>query len=274
MLIDAHQHYWRIGQNGHEWPTADLARIYRDFGPQDWADAAGSVGVSGSVLVQSQPCDADTDWLLALADAAPSVKAVVGWAELKAPDARDRIATLAAHPKLTGLRPMLQNLPEDDWIADPALDPAIAAMVSHGLRFDALVFTRHLPHLRVFAKRWPELPIVIDHGAKPPIAEEQLDPWREEMARLAELPNVTCKLSGLFTEMAPAQSRGELKPYVEHLADTFGPDRLMWGSDWPVILLAGDYSEWFELTGELTGFDEAGRAALFGGTAANFYGIR
>ncbi|MEO6360634.1 MAG: amidohydrolase family protein [Sphingomicrobium sp.] len=274
MLIDAHQHYWRIGRNGHEWPTPELAHIHRDFEPADWESVAVPIGVTASVAVQSQPGERDTDWLLRLADETPSIKAVVGWTELKAADGPHNVHRLAGHPKLKGLRPMLQDLAEDDWIDDPALDPAICAMIDTELCFDALVFTRHLPHLRAFAERWPDLPIVIDHGAKPPIANGQVEPWREQMARLAELPNVMCKLSGLFTEMATGQSREALAPYVRHLAELFGPERLMWGSDWPVILIAGEYDEWFRLAGELTGFDERGRAALFGGTAARFYGIR
>ena len=272
MLIDAHQHYWRIGQNGHEWPTPDLAPIYRDFGLDDWAAEAGPLGIQGSVLVQSQPSDADTDWLLDMAEATPAIRAVVGWCDLKAPDAPKRIAKLAARPFLKGLRPMLQGLPED-WIADPALDPAIEAMIANGLRFDALVFTRHLPNLASFAERWPDLPIVIDHMAKPPIARGEIDDWSREMARLAALPNVMCKLSGLFTEMADGQARDLLRPYVERVCGLFGPERLMWGSDWPVINLAGDMAEWHALAAELTGFDDAGRALLFGGTAAQFYGI-
>ena len=165
MLIDAHQHFWRIGENGHEWPTPDLAAIYRDFAPGDWAAVAAPLGIEGSILVQAQPNDLETDWLLSLAEADPSIKAVVGWADLKSAGAERRIADLASRPKLKGLRPMLQNLPDDDWIADPALDLAIDAMMAHNLRFDALVFTRQLPHLSAFAQRWPNLPIVIDHGA-------------------------------------------------------------------------------------------------------------
>lgn len=272
MLIDAHQHLWQIGRNGHEWPTEDLAPIHRDFGLDDWRDSAVPLGITGSVLVQAQPNDRETDWLLRVAEASPSIMAVVGWVDLKAPAAASRIADLAQHPKLKGLRPMLQALPPE-WVADPALDPAIAAMIEHDLRFDALVFTQHLPHLRAFAERWPELPIVIDHGAKPPIAAAQLEPWRTEMARLAQLPNVVCKLSGLFTEMAPGQERAALEPYVRHLAGMFGPERLMWGSDWPVILLAGSYREWFETARDLSGFDARGLPSLLGGTAARFYGF-
>jgi len=169
---------------------------------------------------------------------------------------------------------MLQILERDDWIADPTLDPAIAAMIAHDFSFDALVFTRHLPFLRRFAERHPALPIVIDHGAKPPIADGILDPWRDEMRALAALPNVCCKLSGLVTEAAPDWRPEQLAPYVRHLVEIFGPDRLMWGSDWPVLQLRTGYQTWLELAQSLSGVtDTAGKAALFGGTARRFYRI-
>ena len=272
MLIDAHQHFWTIGENGHSWPPSELDAIYRNFGPEDWLDAARPVGITGSVLVQAQPDADETEWLITLSEKIPFVKAVVGWADLKAGTAARRIAELASRPKLKGLRPMLQDLPPD-WIEDPALEPAIAAMVEHGLRFDALVFTRHLPQLRAFAKRWPELPIVIDHGAKPPIAMGDLEPWRSEIARLAELPNIFCKLSGLFTEMGADQPRSSLDPYFAHLKSAFGAERMMWGSDWPVVLLASTYEDWFQMAADLTASGSTDCAALFGGTAAAFYGI-
>lgn len=271
MIVDAHQHFWRIGENDCTWPTPDLAAIHRDFEPAELAALAAPLGVAGSVLVQSQPSDRDTQWLLNLADRTPFVEAVVGWADLKAGGAARRIADLAARPKLRGLRPMLQSLPED-WIVDPALDPAIEAMKAHRLSLDALVFTRHLPNLEVFASRNPDLPIVIDHAAKPPIASGALDPWRGRMERMAALPNVSCKLSGLLTEAAPGQGADALAPYVTHLVEIFGPSRLMWGSDWPVLGLACDYAQWLEMARTLSGVsDGAARAALFSGTARAFY---
>lgn len=270
-MLDAHQHFWRIGENDCAWPTPDLAAIHRNFGPADLAAATQGLGVTGSVLVQSQPSDADTDWLLELAARNDMIKAVVGWADLAAPSAPQRIAALAARPKLRGLRPMLQNLPEDDWILRPELAPAIAAMIAHQLSFDALVFTRHLPHLYAFAMRHPQLRIVIDHGAKPPIASGALEPWRSEMARLAQLPNVHCKLSGLFTEAAPGQNRDAIAPYIAHLVACFGPARLMWGSDWPVLLLAGRYGEWLELARAQSGLEGADLDQLCAGTARAFY---
>jgi L-fuconolactonase len=275
VLIDAHQHFWRVGENGFSWPTPDLAAIHRDFGPADLAAVAAPVGLAGSVLVQSQPDDRDTDWLLAMTADEPLVLGVVGWADLGSPDAPARIARLSGHPKLRGLRPMLQSLDDDAWIAAPGLDPALDAMVAHGLSLDALVLTRHLPHLLALARRRPELAIVIDHGAKPPIAVGDKDgAWARGIDALAAQPQVFCKLSGLLTEAAPGQGAEALSPYVAHLVAAFGPERLMWGSDWPVLNLAGDYGGWLALARELSGLtDAADLAALFGGTSRRFYRI-
>ena len=271
-MIDAHQHLWRIGRNDCVWPPPELAAIHRDFEPADLKAVAEPLGVKGSILVQSQPSDRDTDYLLGLAAADPFILGVVGWAELKAPGAPARIAALAARPKLKGLRPMLQALEDDAWIADVALDPAIDAMVTAGLGLDALVFTRHLPHLEAMARRRPDLTVIIDHAAKPPIAAGDLDPWREQMRRLADLPQVWCKLSGLLTEAAPGAGAEALSPYVEHLLQVFGPDRLIWGSDWPVMLLAGDYAGWLDMARQLTvRLGEAARRGIFETNARRAY---
>lgn len=272
MAIDAHQHFWRIGDNDCRWPTPDLTAIHRDFGPSDLQPELAAAGVVGTVLVQSQESDRDTDWLLGIAEHSPFVRGVVGWADLTSPDAPARITALAARPKLRGLRPMLQALPED-WVLSPAIEPAIAAIERNRLCFDALVYTRHLPALRAFAGRHPDLPIVIDHCAKPPIAAQLFSPWSGEIAELAQLPNVWCKLSGLLTEAAADQPRAVLRPYVEHVLDVFG-DRVMWGSDWPVLNLAGGYGEWFALAADLCGLRGAALERMFSGAAQAFYGIR
>jgi L-fuconolactonase len=266
-MIDAHQHLWRIGRNDCTWPTADLAAIHRDYAVADLETVARPLGITGSVLVQSQPSDRDTDWILEVADGSPFILGVVGWADLKAADAPARIAHLAARPKLKGLRPMLQGLPED-WILDPAAEPAVRAMIDHGLVFDALVFPRHLRSLEGFARRYPDLVIVIDHGAKPQIADEILDPWRDDIAALAALPNVVCKVSGLLTE-AGGRPPEALAPYVEHLLAVFGPERLMWGSDWPVVELVETYAGWFDLARDLLGGQPA--APIFGDVARRTY---
>jgi len=265
VLIDAHCHVWRIGRNDHEWPTPDLPGIHRDFSLDDLRAAGGP---DGAVLVQSQPSARDTAWLLELAEGDPLVLGVVGWTELSAPDAPARIRALAKNPKLKGLRPMLQDL-ASDWILDPALEPAIEAMVEAGLAFDALVRPRHLGSLLALVRRWPALRVVIDHGGKPAIGEGALDPWRDDIAALAAEPGVHCKLSGLLTEAGEAPSAEAISPYAAHLLVVFGPDRLMWGSDWPVLNLAGDYAGWRAMAGGWV--PPAGRAALFGETARRFY---
>lgn len=268
MLIDAHCHVWRIGENDQIWPTPDLGALHRHFDLDDLDRAARSQDLSGVVLVQSQPSVRDTAWLLALAATSSLALGVVGWADLAARDAPNQIAELAKDPLLKGLRPMLQDL-ANDWILDPALEPALAAMTHADLSFDALVKPGHLPAVRELARRWPNLRIVIDHGAKPQIAAGHLDPWREHMSALAALPGVHCKLSGLLTEAGRTPTAAAIAPYAAHLIEVFGPDRLMWGSDWPVLNLVSDYEAWRAMSSAWIAPDD--QAAVFGETARRFY---
>ncbi|HEY9023098.1 MAG TPA: amidohydrolase family protein [Burkholderiaceae bacterium] len=276
MRIDAHQHFWRLADRDGQWPPAALAAIHRDFLPEDLAGTLRRAGIDGTVLVQSLPSERDTRFLLELADAHAFVRGVVGWVDLKATGAPSRIDDLARHPRLKGLRPMLQDLPEDDWIDDPALDPAVRAMCRHGLVFDALVVPRQLPALLSFATRHPALTIVVDHAAKPFISRGQLQPWQDDLAALAALPNVACKLSGLLTEAGERPHDAALLPYVQALWDLFGASRVVWGSDWPVLRLAADYDAWRAMSERLLGAlrvpaDDAARAAVFGGNAIRLY---
>lgn len=280
-MIDAHLHLWQIGRHDCIWPTPELAAIYRDFGMEDLLPQAQAAGITGAVLVQTQQSDADTDYLLAIAQESDFIKAVVGWVDLASPGAPARIARLAQHPKLRGLRPMLQGLPADDWILRAELEPALAAMKEHQLSLDALVYTRHLPHLEVFAKRHPDLAIVIDHGAKPAIIahDRPADDWLSAIAQIARQPNVYCKLSGLVTEAGKPQGEAELLPYISHLLSAFGAGRLMWGSDWPVIRLApnkslSSYKNWLNLAHHaLTGCKMSDIESVFIGTSLRFYRI-
>lgn len=275
MIVDAHQHFWRLAERGRDWPPPALAPIYRDFGAADLLPLLVQHGVTATVLVQSMPAEEDTLRLLELAARTPWIAGVVGWTDLKAVDAPERIARLARAPKLRGLRPMLQSL-DERWIDDPALAPAVEAMLANGLAFDALVAPRHLDGLLSFARRFPDLPIVIDHAAKPPVAHGTAgavaDAWFADMARLAALPNVHCKLSGLLTEAGPDWQSPAVQPWIGHVLDCFGPRRILWGSDWPVLGLAADYGTWIRLCGAmLEHLDGAARAAVFGGNACRFY---
>lgn len=274
-ILDSHQHFWRIDAPERQWPDAAWPRLYRDFLPPDLAAETADLALTGTVLVQSQPDDRDTDWLLNLAAKDPTVLGVVAWVALDAPEATSRIAELAQHPKCVGLRPMLQAMTDSEWILRPDIEPAIAAMIAQGLRFDALVEPRHLPMLAHFAEKWPDLPIVIDHAAKPDAAQSILDPWRGDLAALARLPNVWCKLSGLRTQQTPGQSTAALAPYVAHVMECFG-HRVMWGSDWPVLRHMGEsYRDCLEGTLMLLDHiaSEVDRLRLFQGAASEFYGL-
>ena len=274
MRIDAHQHFWQLAARAGGWPPPSLAAIYRDFAPADLAPLLAEHGVQGTVLVQSLPSEDDTHWLLALAEQADFIRAVVGWTDLLALDAPAAIARLATHKKLKGLRPMLQDLDDERWIADPALAPALRAMVEHRLRFDALVLPRHLPALLECARAWPQLPIVIDHAAKPPVAEAAFGRWREDLAQLAALPNVHCKLSGLVTEASTDWRVDDLQPYVAHVLSVFGAQRVIWGSDWPVVDLAGGYGAWLAASESLLShLGQQDRNDIFGLNARRFYGL-
>jgi len=276
VRIDAHQHFWRLAERAGAWPPPALAAIHRDFGPQDLAPLLQASGIDGTILVQSLPTVAETRALLAQARATSFVRGVVGWVDMKAADAADTIDELARDPLLKGLRPMLQDLPDDDWIADPATAPAAEAMARHGLVFDALVLPRHLRSLRVFAARHPGLVIVVDHAAKPPIARGEIQPWRDDLAHLAEMPQVHCKVSGLLTEAGDDTRLERLLPYVQALWASFGPSRLLWGSDWPVLRLAGDYAGWLATTLDLLAAmhppaSAPERAAVLGANAVTLY---
>jgi len=274
MRIDAHQHCWQLAARAGSWPPPSLAAIYRDFAPEDLAPLLAEHGVAGTVLVQSLPSEVDTDWLLALAERADFIRAVVGWTDLLAPDAPAAIARLASNKKLKGLRPMLQDLDDEQWIANPVLAPALNAMVEHGLRLDALVLPRHLPALLQCARDYPLLAILIDHAAKPPIADAQFGHWREDMAQLAALPNVHCKLSGLVTEAKPDWSVDDLRPYVSHVLEVFGAQRVIWGSDWPVVDLAGGYGAWLAASESLLAhLGQQDRNDIFGLNARRFYSL-
>jgi L-fuconolactonase len=272
MLIDSHQHFWRLSRGDYGWLKPELTLLYRDFAPDDLRPLLDRHGIERSILVQAAPTVAETEFMLETAEAAPFVAGVVGWVEFTAPEAPEIMRKLAANPLTVGFRPMVQDIPEDDWLVRPELAQAFRAMIERGIVFDALVLPRHLSRLLVVADRYPELTIVIDHGAKPAIREGSLAPWRADMAAAAARPNVVCKLSGLVTEARPDWSIEHLRPYVDHLLDVFGPDRLLWGSDWPVVNLAGGYDRWREATLQLIAhLSEAERTAVLGGTAARIY---
>jgi L-fuconolactonase len=265
--IDAHQHYWRVARGDYGWLTPASGLLYRDFMPQDLEPLLEAHAITQTILVQAAPSVAETHFLLGLAHDTPSVAGVVGWVDFAAADATATIAALAQDRLLVGLRPMVQDIADDDWLLDPRLDAAFEALAAHGLVFDALVLPRHLRQLLVRAQRHPHVTFVIDHAAKPLIRARTLDPWRSDLAALAALPNTACKLSGLATEAADTWTTADLAPYAAHVIATFGPSRTLWGSDWPVVEKAGGYARWFDAARALAGASPG----IFGDNAARVY---
>ena len=271
-MIDAHFHSWLLSRADYGWLTPALPEIYRDVSIADWQAQAAPYGVKAGVLVQAAPTEAETQWLLSQAQQHPAVLGVVGWADLLAPDAPARIRALAASPKLKGLRPMLQDIADPDWILQAALAPALQTMSDLGLVLDALIKPLHLPRLLTLAARYPALKLVIDHAAKPDIAAGQWEPWASDLAEVASQTQAVCKISGLLTEAGPKPHPDAARRWAAHVLQVFGEDRVMWGSDWPVLELAGSYSDWWQASRRLSaGLSEAGRQALYGGTARRVY---
>lgn len=270
IRVDAHHHVWRLERGDYGWLTPDLP-IHRDYSLDDLRPLLG--GIAATVLVQAAPTEAETRFLLQVArDSAGLVRGVIGWADLAAAGAPARIASLAGDGLLKGLRPMLHDIPDRDWILRDETQPALAEIAARGLAFDALIRPPHLPVMPELAKRHPTLRIVIDHAGKPDIAAGGMQPWAADIARVARETQAVCKLSGLVTEAAPHWRVADLQPYVAHLLDAFGPQRLMWGSDWPVVELAGGYQRWRDATLELLrDLSDVDRDAVLGGTAAAVY---
>lgn len=272
MRIDAHQHFWQTTRGDYGWLSPASGPLWRDFAPSDLAPLLAKHDIDRTILVQAAPTEAETQFLLDEARLSTFVAGVVGWTELTAPGAAEAVQRLAHDQLLVGLRPMVQDIADAQWLAMPRLAPALTTMQASNLVFDALVLPQHLKPLLAILDRHPDLKMVIDHAAKPNIQAQQFDPWRDLMAEVASHPNTCCKLSGLVTEAAPDWTIDDLRPVFDHLMATFGAKRLIWGSDWPVVTLASSYSRWFETAQVLClGLSQGEQAAIFGGNAARVY---
>ncbi|HWU56068.1 MAG TPA: amidohydrolase family protein, partial [Rhizomicrobium sp.] len=247
--------------------------IHRVFSPADLKPLLAQTGVDATILVQAAPTPAETDYMLGIARDTPWILGVVGWIDLLASNAANEVHRRAGDPLFLGVRPMLQDLADPDWILQPGLDPALSAIAAQGLVFDALIFSHQIAAITELAKRYPQLSIVLDHAAKPHLGEaDAMARWAPAMEALARLPNVTCKVSGLLTELRPGGGRDDVARAIGVLFDLFGPQRLLWGSDWPVLTLAGGYRDWFDLAREAIAAKDFGALdAVMGGNARRIY---
>lgn len=274
MILDAHQHYWRPARGDYGWLGQAPAVLQRDFLPADIRDERMSAGVSGCVLIQAAPSEAETRYLFELARADDHVAGVVGWVDFEADDVAARIAALVrdGDGMLVGLRPMVQDMADPQWLARPSLDAAFDAMQQHDLAFDALVVPAQWSALDTRLAREPLLRAVLDHAGKPDIASGSFHEWAARIDRLADNGRLHCKLSGLLTQLEAKLPDNAIDDYVCHLFARFGAGRLLWGSDWPVVTLRGDYGHWLTLAQTYTrtlapAFEEH----VFGGNARRFY---
>jgi L-fuconolactonase len=275
MRVDAHQHFWRYQPEKHNWITDDMSGLKRDFLPQDLAPHLASNALDGSVAVQAEQSEEETFFLLDLAEHCPEVLGVVGWVDLRADTLPERLACFSQFQKLAGFRHVVQSEPNDRFLLDLRFLTGIARLQEFGFTYDVLIFPRQLPAAIEFTEKFPAQKFVVDHIAKPNIRRSEIDPWSIQMRRLASNPNVLCKVSGMVTEADWSAWRpADLKPYLDVAFDAFGPDRLMFGSDWPVCLLAGSYDQAYELVASYArAFPESDQSKIFGDNAAKFYGL-
>lgn len=276
MRIDAHQHYWSVSRGDYGWLEHAPATLRRDYLPGDLRAHLVENGIEKTVVVQAAPTVAETEFLLDLAEVDESIGAVVGWLDMEAEDFAVQLDRLLERPKFKGIRPMIQDLPDDVWMLRPAVQNAFACIEDRGCTFDFLTHPRHLGHVLTTVEAFPNLRCVVDHLSKPLIKSGELDPWRADLARVAEQPNVWCKLSGMVTEADHALwSPRDLRPYVMHAVDCFGWERVMFGSDWPVCLLAAEYSQVVAALRDALGSELTQERAdlIFGENAARFYTI-
>ncbi|MBM3767235.1 MAG: amidohydrolase [Acidobacteria bacterium] len=247
-MIDTHHHFWKYSTKEYGWISDSMKVIRRDFLPPDLEKTLKDAGVDGAISVQARQSVEESDWLLGMAEKNKFLLGVVGWVDLRSKDVDKDLERLAKHKKFKGVRHVVQDEPDDNFILGAAFNEGIKKLIKYDLRYDILIFEKHLKDSIAFVDKHPRQMFVLDHMAKPRIKDRVLSPWRENMIELAKRPNVYCKISGMITEADWQKwTSADLAPYLDGAMEAFGPKRLMFGSDWPVMLVAGQYKPWVEL---------------------------
>jgi len=275
MRLDAHQHFWRYTASEYGWIGGDMAALRHDFLPDDLAREQVPIGFDGSIAVQARQSLQETEWLLQLADDHERIRGVVGWLDLCSPELPGQLERFAAHPKLRGVRHVVQDEPDDQFLLREDFRRGIGMLARRDLTYDILIFPRHLPAACDLVKSFPDQPFVLDHLAKPSIKDRLLEPWGTQIRELAALPNVLCKVSGMVTEADWRRwKRADLLPYLDLVFSAFGAERIMIGSDWPVCTLAASYADTMGIVIDYVGAlsrDEQSR--VLGENAREFYRV-
>ena len=276
MKIDSHQHYWHFNTADYGWMGENMSVIKRDFLPTDLLPELKSIDFDGSVAVQARQSLEETNWLLQLADEHPHIKGVVGWLDLQSEQAEEQIAAFAKHPKAAGVRHVIHDEEDLDFMLRPAFIRGVQLLEKYDLVYDILIFPTHLANTIEFVKQFSDKQIfVVDHIAKPLIKDGIVSPWKEDIVALAKFPNVYCKVSGMVTEADWNTWKPEnIRPYLDVIMEAFGPERILIGSDWPVCLVAGKYSEVMQVVIDyISTFSEKEQALMLGENAAKAYRI-
>jgi L-fuconolactonase len=276
-VIDAHQHFWDLGKVDYPWLTPELGSIHRTFDVPDVEPEVAASPVDDVILVQAAGSYADTDAMIAIADRWERVVGIVAWLPLDDPDeAATALERYRRDPRIVGIRHQIHDEPDPDWILQDSVLQGLRLVEQAGLAYDVVsVLPRHLEHVPRLAAEFPNLQIVIDHLAKPAIADRGWEPWASLLAAAAAAPNVSAKLSGLDTAAGPDYRPSDVESYVQHALLQFGVDRLMFGSDWPVSMLAGGYMRWWDVVAEvLAPLTPDERSAVYAGTAARVYALK
>jgi L-fuconolactonase len=276
MQIDAHQHFWLYNSREYAWIDISMATLRRNFLPKDLAGELKFAGFDGSIAVQARQSLEETRWLLDLAGKSASIVGVVGWIDLRSSDVRSQLQSLAHNPKLVGIRHIVQSEPDDGFLLQPDFLRGISVLEEFDLAYDLLIYAKHLPVAIEFVQKFPRQRFVLDHLAKPPIQSGNLNPWAQGIGELAKFPNVYCKLSGLVTEADWQRwTPDQIRACLDVAFESFGPERLMIGSDWPVCLLAASYTTVIQLARDYVAErSPKSLSAVLGGNAAGFYGLR
>lgn len=276
MRIDAHQHFWNYSAAEYPWIGPGLERLARDYLPQDLAPLMAAEGIDGAVAVQARQSVDESRWLLDQAAAHPLVKGVVGWVDLRSDRVGDDLHALAANPKFVGVRHVVQDEPDPRFVLGSDFGRGVRQLHQHGLTYDLLLYPNQLPAAIELVGLLPEQPFVVDHLAKPRIAAGEIEGWDRDIRAIARHENVCCKVSGMVTEAArQGWNRNDFTPYLDVVLESFGPERLMFGSDWPVCLLAGEYADVAAIPRDyFSRLSATEQRMIWGDTAARFYGLK
>ncbi len=275
IKIDSHQHFWQYNPAEHTWMTDQMTGLKKDFLPEDLAPLLDQIQFDGCISVQARQSTAETNWLLKLADEYDFIKGVVGWLDLCSPTIENTLASYSNRKKLVGLRHVVHDEPDDHFMLRPAFLNGIAALAEFNLTYDLLLFPKHIPVALELVKKFPDQAFVVDHIAKPIIANAEFSPWKEDLKELAKHPNVFCKLSGMVTEAKWRDwHEHDFSPYLDIVTESFGAGRLMIGSDWPVCTLSAGYAETMKIVTDFTNqFSPDIREDILGGNSCMFYNI-